>query len=140
MRTSPAPLSHSEVRILIRAIALHKCPDQTRRYAPLMPERIMYVQLKTGHALDAGPAWISRVRFTKTWKTAYFHGRTLAREQSWDANFRDLDTDEWFWLSGPKRDRSDTRYGHGAPTIDDDARADYEAFLDGAPLPGREHG
>ncbi|WP_254678361.1 hypothetical protein [Curtobacterium sp. SGAir0471] len=72
-----------------------------------MPERITYVQLKTGHALDAGPAWISRVRFTKTWKTAYFHGRTLAREQSWDANFRDVDTDEWFWLSGPKRDRTD---------------------------------
>ncbi|KTR17849.1 hypothetical protein [Curtobacterium citreum] len=105
-----------------------------------MPERIMYVQLKTGHPLDAGPAWISRVHFTRTWKTAYFHGRTLAREQSWDANFRDVDTDECFWLSGPKRDRTDARYGHGSPTVDDDARADYEAFLDGAPLPGREHG
>ncbi|WP_156364089.1 hypothetical protein [Curtobacterium sp. Leaf261] len=105
-----------------------------------MPERIMYVQLKTGHALDAGPAWISRVRFTKSWRTAYFQGRTLAREHSWDANFRDVDTDEWFWLSGPKRDRTDARYGHGDPIIDDDARADYEAFLDGDPLPGREHG
>jgi len=105
-----------------------------------MPDRIMYVQLKTGYPLDAGPAWISRVRFTKTWRTATFHGRTLAREQSWDANFRDVDTDECFWLSGPKRDRTDDRYGHGAPTVDDDARADDEAFLDGAPLPGREHG
>ncbi|PCN48056.1 hypothetical protein Csp2054_09285 [Curtobacterium sp. 'Ferrero'] len=57
-----------------------------------------------------------------------------------DAHFRDVDTDEWFWLSGPKRDRTDARYGHGAPTVDDDARSDYEAFLDGAPLPGREHG
>lgn len=105
-----------------------------------MPERIMYGQLKTGYALDAGPAWISRVRFIKTWRTAYFHGRTLAREQSWDAHFRNVDTNEWFRRSGPKRDRTDARYGHGAPTVDEDAHADYEAFLDGAPLPGREHG
>ncbi|MGN7192516.1 hypothetical protein [Curtobacterium sp. MCBA15_004] len=105
-----------------------------------MPDRIMYVQLKTGHPTDAGPAWISLVRFTKTWRTASFHGRTLAREQGFDANFRDVETDEWFWLSGPKRDRTDARYGRGAPTVDEDARADYEAFLDGAPLPGREHG
>lgn len=44
------------------------------------------------------------------------------------------------WLSGPKRDRTEARYGHGAPAVDDDARADYEASLDGAPLPGHEHG
>ncbi len=43
-------------------------PERGTRYAHPMPERIMYVQLKTGHPLDAGPAWISRVRFTKTWK------------------------------------------------------------------------
>lgn len=39
----------------------------------------MYVQLKTGYNTDRGPAWISVVPFSKSWRTAYFHGRTLHR-------------------------------------------------------------
>jgi hypothetical protein len=106
-----------------------------------MPDRVMFVQLKTGHGTDLGPAWISRVRFNRTWKTAYWHGRTLARGKGmWDANFYDTDTHEEFWLSGPHRDRRDTRYSNVEPTVDDDVRDVYSAFLDGAPLPGREHG
>jgi hypothetical protein len=34
----------------------------------------MFVQLKTGYSTDQGPCWISRVRFSKSWQTAYFHG------------------------------------------------------------------
>ncbi|MCJ1714376.1 hypothetical protein [Curtobacterium sp. VKM Ac-2922] len=105
-----------------------------------MPERIMYVQLKTGHDLDAGPAWITRVRFTKSWKTAIFHGRTLARSAAFDANFVDVESRERYWVSGPKRDQTDARYRHGAPIVEDDVRDEYDAFLGGAALPGREHG
>jgi len=105
-----------------------------------MAERIMYVQLKTGHNTDTGPAWISRVRFSKSWQTAYFKGRTLQRWRSFDGNFVDVDTDEEFWLSGPKRDRSDARYGRGLPEVDPDVADEYQAFLDGAALPGRENG
>ena len=73
-------------------------------------ERIMYVQLKTGHDTDAGPAWIARVNFTRTWRTAYVHGRTLRRvTETARANF-------------------------------EDAREADEAFLQGAPLPGRASG
>lgn len=97
----------------------------------------MFVQLKTGHGTDKGPAWISVVRFSKTWRTAYWHGRTLRRAQGADANFYDTETLEEYWLSGPHRDRADTRYSGIRPTVDDDARAAYEAFLVGAPLPGR---
>ena len=100
----------------------------------------MYVQLKTGHGLDQGPAWISNVRFSKTWQTAYWHDRTLARWQAFDSNFYDVDTKEEFWLSGPKRDRTDARYRSAQPTVDEDAREAYEAFLKGSPLPGRERG
>lgn len=100
----------------------------------------MYVQLKTGHDTDQGPSWIAWVRFSKTWQTAYFRGRTLRRRQGISANFHDVDTGEEFWLSGPKRDRSDGRYGSVPPEIDDDAREAYEAFLRGSPLPGRERG
>jgi hypothetical protein len=105
----------------------------------------MYVQLKTGHNTDRGPAWIACVRFTRTWRTAYVHGRTLRRvtgtaEANFDSNFYDVDTGEEFWISGPKRDRTDGRYSNQGPLIDDDAREAYEAFLAGAPLPGRGNG
>jgi hypothetical protein len=101
----------------------------------------MYVQLKTGHDIDRGPSWIAWVRFSKTWQTAYFRGRTLRRRPGMpDANFYDVETEEEFWVSGPKRDRSDSRYGPDMPEIDDDAREAYEAFLNGASLPGREQG
>jgi hypothetical protein len=55
-------------------------------------ERVMFVQLKTGHGADKGPAWISRVRFNKSWKTAYWHGKTLRRWPGmFDANFYDVE-------------------------------------------------
>lgn len=105
----------------------------------------MYIQLKTGYDADRGPSWIARVRFTKTWRTAYVHGRTLARVTgtayaNFDANFRDVGSGEGFWLSGPKRDQTDGRYSSAQPHVDDDVRDEYEAFLRGAPLPGREQG
>lgn len=105
----------------------------------------MYVQLKTGYDTDAGPAWISLVRFSKTWRTVYFQGRTLHRVTgmayvNFDANFYDVETGERFWVSGPKRDQTDARYRHHKPTVEAGAREAYEMFLAGAPLPGRENG
>lgn len=105
-----------------------------------MPDRLMYVQLKTGYDSDQGPAWIGWVRFNRSWKTATFHGRTLRRSQGISANFYDVDSDEEFWLSGPKRDRTDGRHSSRQPLVDDDALPAYRAFLAGAPLPGRERG
>lgn len=55
-----------------------------------MADRVMFVQLKTGHGVDLGPAWISLVRFNKSWKTVYWHGKTLHRWTGmFDANFYD---------------------------------------------------
>ena len=110
-----------------------------------MNNRIMYVQLKTGYDTDAGPSWIGWVRFTKTWRTAYFHGRTLRRitgtaYANFDANFYDTETKEGLWISGPKRNRTDGRYSRQQPVVEEEARTAYEAFLSGAMLPGREAG
>lgn len=110
-----------------------------------MSERIMFVQLKTGYNTDAGPSWISRVEFTRTWRTAYFHGLTLrwdtgAAYANYDANFYDLESDERYWISGPKRDQGDARYRCHKPIKDDNVRTQHEAFLAGAQLPGREDG
>lgn len=103
-------------------------------------DRVMFVQLKTGYSVDHGPCWISTVRFNRSWKTASWHGKTLLRRQGIDANFYDVDTDDEYWLSGPHRNQSNTRYSGIRPTIDDDTRMAYEAFLAGEPLPGREQG
>jgi hypothetical protein len=101
----------------------------------------MFVQLKTGHNTDRGPCWISRVRFSKTWQTAYWHGKTLRRWTGLiDANFFDTETRDEYWLSGPHRDRGDTRYSSAVAEVDEDVREDYERFLSGDPLPGRERG
>jgi len=106
-----------------------------------MPRRIMFIQLKTGYNLDRGPSWIGWVDFNRSFKTARYRGRELRRAPGmFDANFFDVETEEEFWLSGPKRDRTDTRYGPPLTEVDEDARVAYEAFLNGAPLPGRENG
>ncbi|WP_329172756.1 hypothetical protein [Streptomyces sp. NBC_01477] len=106
-----------------------------------MPRRLMFVQLKTGYDTDRGPSWTGWVDFSKTWSTAYVRGRTLRRSGGMsDANFHDVGTGEVFWVSGPKRDRTDTRYGPSSPGIDPEAVRAYRAFLDGAPLPGRQNG
>jgi hypothetical protein len=104
-----------------------------------MAERVMFIQLKTGYDTDKGPAWISRVRFTRSWQTAYWRGKTLRRRPGmFDANFYDVESLEEYWLSGPHRDLADTRYSRIRPEIDDDVRTLYQAFLAGAPLPGRQ--
>ncbi|MGW7649513.1 hypothetical protein [Streptomyces bobili] len=100
-----------------------------------MPRRLMFVQLKTGYDIDRGPAWIGWVDFSKTWKTAYFHGRTLRRGTGrglFDANFYDVETHDEFWISGPRRDRGDLRFGPGQPTVEGDAEDAYGAFLRGS--------
>jgi hypothetical protein len=101
----------------------------------------MFVQLKTGYDTDMGPAWISNVRFSNKWKRANWQGRTLQRRQGGEqGNFIDIETGEMFWVSGPHRDQRDTRYSNVEPEISEDVRESYEAFLQGAPLPGRENG
>jgi hypothetical protein len=85
-----------------------------------MASRVLFVQLKTGFDTDKGPAWISIVRFNRTWKTAQWHGRTLHRARGlFDANFYDVESDEEYWISGPHRDRRDVRYSAVIPTVDE---------------------
>lgn len=106
-----------------------------------MPNRVMYVQLKTGHDVDRGPQWISNVKFSKSWASAEFKGHTLRRlAGGHDANFFDVENGDEYWISGPKRDQTDGRYSNQPPEIDEDVRDSYDAFLNGAALPGRERG
>ena len=92
----------------------------------------MYVELKTGYNHD-GPAWIGRVRFSKTGRTLYYRGRRLQRLKgggSWPANHVDVDTGDEFWVSGVKKNRQDRhRYGHDPVELDDDAVDEYHRIV-----------
>lgn len=94
----------------------------------------MYVELKSGYSED-GPAWIGRVRFSKSGRSVYYRGRTLLRVRGISGNHVDVETREEYWVSGPRRDRRDRLYGNAPVHVDDDVRAEYEALT--APVRGR---
>lgn len=94
-------------------------------------ERIMYVELKTDQN-DRGPAWIGRVRLSKTGRTVYTRGLTLERSNGVEGNFADVVTGDEYWVSGVKRNRHDRHWaGSGPVEIDDDAREEYERLVGG---------
>lgn len=90
----------------------------------------MYVELKThsnGYD-DKGPAWIGRVKFSKSGRTIYYRGKKLQRTKGEQGigNFVDLETGEGYWISGPKKNGKDRHWGLGCPVnIDDDVREEY---------------
>jgi hypothetical protein len=88
----------------------------------------MYVELKThggGHD-DNGPAWISRVKFSKSGKSIYFHGKLLQRYNAGCGNYIDPETEDVYWVSGPKKDGTD-RYPWAREKvfIEEDVREEY---------------
>ncbi|MDQ6710413.1 MAG: SICA family protein [Candidatus Dormibacteraeota bacterium] len=93
-------------------------------------ERIMYVELKKDFN-DDGPAWIGRVRFSKTARTAYYRGRNLCRHNGMAGNYIDVATLEEYWISGVKKDRTDRHWaGRGRVDIDPDVRDEYLRLID----------
>jgi hypothetical protein len=88
-------------------------------------DRIMYVELKSDQS-DRGPAWIGRVRTSKTGSTIYYRGRTLRRYQGVSGNHVDVRTGEEFWVSGIKKDGTDRHSVGGGPVeIDEDVFDEY---------------
>ncbi len=75
------------------------------------------------------PARIGRVTFSKTGKTIYYRGRTFhgLGGRGSKANYRDSETGEEFWISGPRRDGNDRLYPESslAVEIDDEVAEEY---------------
>ena len=116
----------------VGAAELRDVSARPGRLAPanveMVKARIMYVELKNDN--DSGPAWIGRVSFSKTGRTAYYRGRTLRRAQGIFANHVDVGSGEWFWLSGVKRNGEDRHWaGSGPVVVDDDVKEEYEQML-----------
>ena len=84
----------------------------------------MYIECKAD-SLN-GPARIGRVTFSKTRLTIYYKGREFFRIQGYKTNYRDRETLDQYWISGPRRDGQDRLYASNLPVqIDDDIREEY---------------
>lgn len=103
-------------------------------------KRLMYIELKTGYEGD-GPAWISKITYTKSEKGFHFHGRLLQeaspdqrREHGWtEGNYFDFTSGKAYWASGAKADQSDRLIpGAGKLTVDEDVREDYAKLIGAA--------
>ncbi|HEX5717014.1 MAG TPA: hypothetical protein VF179_12695 [Thermoanaerobaculia bacterium] len=87
---------------------------------------LRYIELKTGYN-DDGPAWIGRVRLSKSGQTVYFNGKAFKRGSAGaSGNHYDLETGDSYWISGVKKDGQDRhRAGSGKITIEASAVAAY---------------
>lgn len=91
-----------------------------------MASRIMYIESK-GDGLT-GPARIGHVTFSRTGRTLRYAGRSFRslKGYGFKSNYFDIETGEYYWISGPRRDGRDALYAtHVAPVIDDDVRVEY---------------
>jgi hypothetical protein len=91
-----------------------------------MQTRIMFIEYK-GKGL-IGDARIGRVTFSKTGKSVHYNGKTFQTLSGtgFKANYFDVGTGEYYWISGCKKDGSDKLYGERTPVyIDEDARVEY---------------
>ncbi len=101
-----------------------------------MKSRIMYIEYK-GVSLN-GVARIGRVSFSKTRVTIYYGGKSFQRlgGRGLKANYFDMDTGDYYWISGPRKDGDDSLYVSSLPVeIDRDVREEY--WRDIRKQPGR---
>ena len=99
----------------------------------------MFVQRESGYDADRGPCWIGRVRFSASRRSGERHGSTLRRHQGVSGDIVDAASGHEGWY-GPEQDRTDARCSGQQPKVEVDVRAEDEAFLSGAALPGRGPG
>lgn len=85
----------------------------------------MYIESKAEGL--SGPAQIGRVTFNRTGRTLYHKGQSFYRIQGFKANYRETQTGDEYWISGPRRDGLDRLYGKSALVvrIDEDVREEY---------------
>jgi hypothetical protein len=97
---------------------------------------LKYIELKTNQE-DKGPAWIARVKLSRSRTTVYFNGKALrrARRGSVEGNHFDVETGEEYWVSGVKKDGTDRHWaGSGKVAIEASAVREYLEITGAAAL------
>ena len=111
--------------------------DRLNREMPLPKEyklarsRIMYIEYKGDDGLE-GAARIGRLYSSKTGKTLYYKGWRFQslKGRGFKSNYFNLESGDYFWISGPRKDQSDRLYGGNKDVVvDDDIRAEYEQMI-----------
>ena len=76
---------------------------------------IRYIELKTGYN-DNGPAWIGKVKESKSGKTIYFNDHAFQKYHGAFSNYIDIETGDEYWISRVKKNGED-RYWAGSDKI-----------------------
>lgn len=98
---------------------------------------IRYIELKTGFH-DDGPAWIGKVKASKTRRTIYFNDHAFQRYNGGLGNFYDVETGEIYWISGIKKNGQDRHWaGKGKVVIDEKVVDEYLALTGAESLDSR---
>jgi hypothetical protein len=96
---------------------------------------LRYIELKSNQS-GRGPAWIARVRTSKTGTQIYFNRKALVRVEG--SRHMDRETREIYWVSGVKKDGTDRHWaGGGKVFIERGAVEEYLAFTGAAKLDKR---
>lgn len=93
-----------------------------------MNNDLKYIELKSGYS-DDGPAWIGRVKFSKTGKTLYFNDHAFQRIRGISGNYIDIETGEEYWISGVKKDECNRYAGIGKIIIDAASVEEYLKYI-----------
>lgn len=106
-----------------------------------MQSRIMYIERKAGNLV--GDALIGRVSFSKTGKTIYYKDKVFQslKGAGFKANYIEINSNEDYWISGPKRDGSDRLYNERIPvSIDEGVWEEYWTVIRGlSEAPPKRH-
>lgn len=101
-----------------------------------MKSRIMYIESKAAGL--TGPARIGRVAFSKTGATLYYAGKTFQslKGSGFKSNYFDVESGEYYWISGPRKDGRDSLYATNVfPVVDADVHDEYWSRIRGLPIP-----
>ncbi len=87
--------------------------------------RIMYIENKGNDGI-VGDAKIGRVTILNDGKSLRYQGKKFSslRGKGFKSNYFDLDTHEYYWISGCRKDGRDALYSTNAE-IDEDIREEY---------------
>jgi len=86
---------------------------------------LRYIELKSGHN-DSGPAWIARVKVSRSGRTVYFNGKALKRASGAGGNHFDIENGQEYWISGIKKNGLDRHWaGSGFVAIEAAAVPEY---------------
>ena len=96
-----------------------------------MRVEIRYIELKNNGCGHNGPAWIGKVKLSKTGKTIYFNDKAFRKNVGFGniggiGNYYDVETGDEYWISCVKKDGTDRHWaGSGKIMIGKNIVEDY---------------